>query len=854
MHRTSIPASLIALWMIAACRAYDPPKATTSSPATCCDGGGLCVPKSLVPSGLVSQLAALSCGPDQLCVPNAWISNPSAKPDSCLAETELEGRCLPACLPAVSKQLDQLEMSSCAADARCVPCFDPISGEDTQACEIGGDTPAQSARIYPSCCSGTGRCVPPSTLARALSSDELEFLSHSDCGEDVCVPEPWLKGDAQALVCHVDGGGEGRCLSACLSSIAKQADMLARASCPEGQLCAPCFDPLTGEDTRACRIRADAPTEPPFKFGACCEDYGRCIPQAIVLRSIASEDAARLASLDCDPAQPSLCVPSGWLAEMPAPAAHCRTASMAEGRCLSTCLPEIARQAAKLERGECQASELCVPCFDPLSGADTEACRIRGDAPSEPARPFAQCCEQRGRCVPRATALQSISAADAAKLAALDCDPARPSLCVPSAWLTGELQPPAACRMPGGFEGRCLSTCLPDVMHEAAMLEKGTCQSGEVCVPCFDLASGRDTEACRIAGDAPHDPAPSFSMCCGQAGRCLSASSVTELAGSSAAAALGRDSCKDDQRCVPLAQLQNARTASASCRTPSDLEGRCLWRCLGAVSAAATRLKQTSCAADELCSPCFDPLDGTDTQACRAAGDSPHESARLFANCCDGAGRCVAPAELSALASGADLARLGSDSCAAGSGELCVDVQWLEQSSASAPACRALADREGRCLLQCLPALKSSSGLTQGTCAAQHLCVPCYDPLSGADTNACRIAADAPKEPARPFAACCSARGRCVPKSLVPAEQASQLPVDSCAEPNTLCAPNEALTTPPTAVSCSLASIGLSGRAVCIASCFLPSSLAGSAPRSSCMADERCVACSFLASDQPGCT
>lgn len=53
------------------------------------------------------------------------------------------------------------------------------------------------------------------------------------------------------------------------------------------------------------------------------------------------------------------------------------------------------------------------------------------------------------------------------------------------------------------LEGRCLGTCIPEVMKSAALLGKDVCLAGEVCVPCTNPFNMSSTGACTIAGDHP---------------------------------------------------------------------------------------------------------------------------------------------------------------------------------------------------------------------------------------------------------------------------------------------------------------------------------------------------------------
>lgn len=92
---------------------------------------------------------------------------------------------------------------------------------------------------------------------------------------------------------------------------------------------------------------------------------------------------------------------------------------------------------------------------------------------------------------------------------------------------------------------------------------------------------------------------------------------------------------------------------------------------------------------------------------------------------------------------------------------------------------------EGRCQSDCLPSVQpESSELVQDVCSSGNLCAPYTDPFKGTSTGACTLACDSPKKPPFTFPRCCAyqgqSQGTCVPKSLVPASQKSELKQDVC--------------------------------------------------------------------------
>lgn len=282
---------------------------------------------------------------------------------------------------------------------------------------------------------------------------------------------------------------------------------------------------------------------------------------------------------------------------------------------MPSCLPEVAARKDNLLRSSCGPSALCVPCYDPLTGEDTNACRVGKDAPSEPAGTFETCCgagaQARGRCVPQPLLLQSVPPEGLSQLGQDRCSQTN-NLCVPSAWLTNGPKPSATCRAPGDLEGRCLPSCLPQVASRAASLVQRSCDSGELCVPCYDPLTGEDSKACRIGNDAPHEAAHGFAQCCSSGGSSLGTCVPTESLSSQQRSALPIDSCHTyDARCVPT-ELTTSATLSTctSMGTGGSTAGVCLGTCFIS-SPLAALLPRASCVNGEHCVPCSNvPLSG----------------------------------------------------------------------------------------------------------------------------------------------------------------------------------------------------------------------------------------------------
>ena len=218
-----------------------------------------------------------------------------------------------------------------------------------------------------------------------------------------------------------------------------------------------------------------------------CEIGGaHCVPKGLV----PPEQTDLLA--DCN--KDSYCVPDPLIETFGKLVPQTCTAVMGlEGRCLSPCIPQVAESAGYLEQYICPPTELCVPCFDPLTTEPTGACDLTCDVgPSEPAPPpLPTCCPGGdGTCVPA----ELVPPGQASSLAQDAC-PSGDQLCVPNEMLDPSYDyPPCApdliFQALGIDEGNCIPKCVDAVKG----IGSGSCPSGYACAPCDAL--GDPTGAC----------------------------------------------------------------------------------------------------------------------------------------------------------------------------------------------------------------------------------------------------------------------------------------------------------------------------------------------------------------------
>ncbi|CAN5925787.1 hypothetical protein BH11MYX4_BH11MYX4_11700 [soil metagenome] len=435
-QRRFLAAVAVAAVLLAACSSADfngdafdtgagaAPVTTKTDPNACVPGGGValapedpskypkcacatkggaarCIPKAKVPANVSSQLEACTEGGAGVCVPDPLVKSGGAAPPTCKSPFG-EGRCMSLCVPEVAKNADLLgrgENDSCAADERCAPCLNPLkNNEPTGVCEIGkpvvacdpkAGTPAPSpapslacpytgppvvdVTKFPSCGDGA-RCVPAS-LVPASSAAMLK-----PCATGLCAPEKSIAAGGQYVprTCAAVAGAEGRCLNVNISQVEAQKAQLTRDTCDASELCAPCFNPIDGKDTGACKSAScDAPKQPAKTFTACCSKHGtsraKCVPKAIVPASQAGnlDDDGGTCAKDAE-----LCVPNEMLQpnfKGPACTGSTFLTGGYTGVCLSDCLSFSFIEKLGISRGSCTDDFKCAPCTNPLTGKATGA-------------------------------------------------------------------------------------------------------------------------------------------------------------------------------------------------------------------------------------------------------------------------------------------------------------------------------------------------------------------------------------------------------------------------------------------------------------------------------------------------
>jgi len=397
------------------------------------------------------------------------------------------------------------------------PSDDSTVSDNSSAGGCGFKTTVQE---LPTCCDlGAARCLPSDTI-----SEDLKSLVADCSGGGACVPEDILlsmqnTGKYEPKTCK-GLTGDGRCVSLCVPMVAEYKDLLPQDVCSESERCTPCISPLDNKPTGACggaitceqsveKPETNTPKPPdgdnqkPAQASSCenppsvdssvfpaCGCAGtRCVPN-----SLATPEQKKLLE-SCDNGG-GVCVPDIFISTggFYAPT-KCQSVGGVEGRCLSTCLPDVAKRASVLPSAGCNAGEVCSPCCDPFSGKSTGACDQECDSgPAEQCpgiSPYETCCDDgSGHCVDK-DMVPSDKQSNLKK-----CGPKKKQLCLPKEfqdpnwggsqctgymWITGQ-----------NYQGVCLPECLK---LPKLFLDKKACAGNFVCTPCINSLTGGPTGA-----------------------------------------------------------------------------------------------------------------------------------------------------------------------------------------------------------------------------------------------------------------------------------------------------------------------------------------------------------------------
>jgi hypothetical protein len=521
----------------------------------------------------------------------------------------------------------------------------------------------------------------------------------------------------------------------------------------------------------------------------CCHELGTCIAKKTILKTVSESTADGLGEDSCGSSGELLCVPDDLTSGSPE---ICKSVLDSEGRCLPDCLPEIANSKPKPPQSSCPEHFLCVPCFDPLTGAMTDACITGTDSPRSVGKSFESCCSGNGHCVP--VDLLDYSAEQLAPLGKDSCDPDQNALCIPQVLIENPNFTPEVCTSIASSEGRCLPKCLPGIEKLPLQLPQDICTDDFVCAPCYDPITGELTDACTM----PNDPGPSsdavvFDTCCKGSGSCVTKDVLTE----DQSLMLGEDNCEKDKDllCVPSVFTSADGYKPQTCVSLNRNEGRCVPDCLPDVVNAPTAFPKDICDDHFVCAPCYDPITLRLTAACTIDGDTPKRTPLGYDTCCDGLGSCI---DKNMVPDDAQSC-LDEDVCGSSKGVLCVPNEMVDFNNYLPQYCTSIFNSDGYCAPNCVPDAKKLAW-KQDVCPKDYVCLPYKNPLTGED-NQCHINFPDNKEWNHEFEfpTCCKSAGTCVPLGYLPTSidpsMTAKIPTDTCPSGRDYrCVPNSMIT------------------------------------------------------------
>lgn len=231
---------------------------------TQCAPGGRCVKEAQIDAMLKDETKRAElkkrldgCDGDGLCVPEEYIREYTQhKPTRCTSFAGIEGRCFSTVFKDIQAQREVLQKDVCQELERCVPCFNPATGEPTGACTTVSCDAAvtTTAPTLKDCCNLGGKTQGKCLLRSDVPTKFHPRLSNRECSPstELCVPSENLDPNAKPIGCSAGlSGSRGVCVSDCIQFGFLESIVLGRGVCPAQHTCVPCVDPKSGLPTGA---------------------------------------------------------------------------------------------------------------------------------------------------------------------------------------------------------------------------------------------------------------------------------------------------------------------------------------------------------------------------------------------------------------------------------------------------------------------------------------------------------------------------------------------------------------------------------------------------------------------------
>jgi outer membrane protein assembly factor BamB len=194
----------------------------------------------------------------------------------------------------------------------------------------------------------------------------------------------------------------------------------------------------------------------------------------------------------------------------------CASIGGVQGACMSTCLSEVAANAALLPQDVCSTGEVCVPCISPLDGLETGVCgtiscggeqdvnedtrndetestqEASDDGAATSVEVPPACCGGAGTCLGDAF----VPDRQESSLRSCRQEGHRDLLCVPNEFLEASWTPQTCvgeALIGDDYDGVCLPKCLK--LPFEFTLDDSSCSTGFICAPCINSITGDPTGA-----------------------------------------------------------------------------------------------------------------------------------------------------------------------------------------------------------------------------------------------------------------------------------------------------------------------------------------------------------------------
>ena len=167
------------------------------------------------------------------------------------------------------------------------------------------------------------------------------------------------------------------------------------------------------------------------------------------------------------------------------------------GVCMENLSAQMATNFALLKKGdtECEETQACTPCINPITKEDTKLCGKIGVFDKEctegaKGKQVELCCAGLGQCMPTSS-VPGGAGEDLPKDSCSQKDEAH--VCAPSALIDGKGE---KCSL-AGADGVCLPFCFADVVKGAQAGIRSSCNALSFCLPCAAAkAKGFDMPGC----------------------------------------------------------------------------------------------------------------------------------------------------------------------------------------------------------------------------------------------------------------------------------------------------------------------------------------------------------------------